>query len=80
MREEEKMQLPDEPAAEASSTDDIEATAKVFGVPIAPERLEGAGVRLQEMLDFLAELDALDLDQEPPAMTFDPSWEARELT
>ena len=49
--------------------------ARMAGITIAPERLPGAAERLNEMLDFLHQLDELELGDEPPASVFDPSWE-----
>jgi Asp-tRNA(Asn)/Glu-tRNA(Gln) amidotransferase C subunit len=53
----------------------IEQLARLAGITIAPDRLPGAAERLKEMLDFLHQLDELEISEEPPASVFDPSWE-----
>lgn len=53
----------------------IKHLCQAAGISIPPDRVPGAVDRLNDMLAFLSELDALMIGEEAPAAVFDPSWE-----
>jgi hypothetical protein len=72
--------MPEEVAMESGRTrqpvgkESIPQLAAVAGVEIPPERVAGARERLDDMLRFLDELATLEIEDEPPAVPFDPGW------
>ncbi len=47
--------------------------ARIFGVEIQPEE-QSLERSVQELIEFLADIDALDLEGVAPASIYDPAW------
>lgn len=47
--------------------------ARIFGIEILPEEV-GLEASVNDLIDFIADIDTLDLDGVAPAALFDPFW------
>lgn len=47
--------------------------ARIFGIEILPEE-DALETSVNDLIDFIADIDTLDLNGVAPAAIFDPSW------
>lgn len=48
--------------------------AKIFGVEIRPED-ESLEASVNDLIDFISDIDSLDLNGVAPASIYDPAWQ-----
>ena len=53
----------------------IEELASHAGLPLPAERRAMVAALLQQLIDAVSAMDAVDLGDAEPALTFDPRWE-----
>jgi hypothetical protein len=53
----------------------IEELASHAGLPLPAERRAIVAALLQQLVDAVSAMDAIDLGDGEPALTFDPRWE-----
>jgi Asp-tRNA(Asn)/Glu-tRNA(Gln) amidotransferase C subunit len=69
------MEMASRPIASQIDEAAIPHLARAAGITIPAERVAGAAERLNNMLEFLAELEAVDAGTIAPAAEFDPAWD-----
>ncbi len=57
--------------------DDLQRMARLLGVHIPPERLEGIAQQLEALYQGMARINAADLRDVEPAVTFQLPWKPR---